>query len=725
MRNRIQLSALVVLLPSVLWACGPGTTNMIPPRFGDNDPDRNAEVVRRIQGAKAPPSRALIAGVHEAPAEVFLYDLTAGKLLWTQPAAGIQAAPIIAGEHVVTHEGRRIVGRHVDTGAEAFSMDDEHLFLAGAAGSGSTTVVAVTTGIGAQARSILSVFKGGQKERVVLGHSVGAPAVFAGMIFLPWDNQNASVFELGTLQEIARLRLVDEMISRAFSRDGQVYLGHNGLFRFSQSIASGSREKADFYRPAARELPGNPAFLQDAYRKPPPIDGAAHRVRLVWSPDTSGGNLGLAHDRLYLVYYRVVFALEANGSGIHWAQVMDKDVVGAESTDKGILVTDEEGKATLLGWQDGAVLWSRDLGHKVKAATVSANHLPGGATGTRTETLTDQLVEVAGLLDTRMVSARELAIGWLTERSDAEVTGHLIGLCEDQRAPNSVRAKACSALAERDNGAEEVMFALTRHASFLDGTTAPPVGPLSLAAVKMGKAEALPLMLEHLADPHTPERDLPALVTALGSLGSRKVIEPLEDFVRLYHAERWDDFLGQSLVLAIHAIRDIQGEKARPFFESLAADPMGMDDVRNAANASVIFLDEAKAKAVAAKAEKAKKENQPTDGTTAPGDVGAGDEKQEDKEGTAPAATEARRIDSASLRAILKPVQAKLQACVDQAKENARIIIILEGDGSVSKVSVAPTNLQACMAPLVTTCDFPANPTDDRRQLIYNVSRSD
>ena len=70
------------------------------------------------------------------------------------------------------------------------------------------------------------------------------------------------------------------------------------------------------------------------------------------------------------------------------------------------------------------------------------------------------------------------------------------------------------------------------------------------------------------------------------------------------------------------------------------------------------------------------------------------------------------------------PVRAELTACLGSAEghpSSARLILELGGDGSVQRVSFAPSSVQACMEPLVRSRTYPANRRGARQQIIHTI----
>ncbi|MFO0021643.1 MAG: hypothetical protein ACK6DV_04685, partial [Deltaproteobacteria bacterium] len=233
-------------------------------------------------------------------------------------------------------------------------------------------------------------------------------------------------------------------------------------------------------------MPGDPQLLRDAYQPPQGPNSAQNRVRLAYRPVVQAGSAAFADGSVYLVFYRLVFALSADGRSARWVARIPRDAVGVQMLDAGVLVLDEGGGAHLLATADGRETWSAELGHTLVFAAARADGLTGGAPRGDAIALRDQLWSAAQDSDARLVPLRELAVRLLAAMPEAEVTANVIAICDDRATTQSVRNAACEALAGRTTGADHVISALERHSAFLRGVRSPPVGALARAAVTMG-----------------------------------------------------------------------------------------------------------------------------------------------------------------------------------------------------------------------------------------------
>jgi outer membrane protein assembly factor BamB len=715
----MSIRTAALLLVAFANGCAGAASNAFQPTFPDNQPKDVEQVLGRLQAAAPAPQPQVGVGVTKDPDRLYAFDLESGKKQWQRPAKP-HTAPQIAGELVVTREPTGVIARRLQDGKRLFTVDNQTLHLAGASGEGSSAVIALSTGGGVGAHSKLVVVT--EQEiawEAEVDHAIGAPAVRAGMIFVPWANQNVSVLDVQSGEELARIRL-DTVAGHALVRGGSLYFGQRGLFRLTPSIRTGSKSQAAYAEPSLGDLPGNPSFLPNAYDPPPSPESGVHRIQLAWHPAGRGEEVTVAHDTAYLIFYKLVFALDARNGEVKWVHSHRSDIVGARAHGSGLLVADQKGKVQWLGAEHGHVRGSKEIGARPVFVRLPAEpRAPEGSPAAETQPLRDQLLQAAEVNDSRVLPARIFAVEQLSNLDAPEVTASLIALCDDQsRSPKELRETACQALTRRAVGAKHVLSALDRHASFLQNTGAPPVGALALAAVRMEEDQAVPKLISHLRDPETPADDLAPLLAALEQLGDRAAVEPIRDFLRLYHADRPSTALVKALGRAAHALVGLQGPVATETLEQVAEDPLAIPEVRDHARRALASLRQEQKDDDGDGKQRDKEPQDPEAGSAeeadqaeTPGDEGSG---------------RAPHITNADLERVLGPVKGKLKQCLrDDPKHprSARIVILVEGNGRVRTVSVNPDRLQSCVAPLVRSRDFPTTQGRRPEQLIYTLRR--
>ena len=76
------------------------------------------------------------------------------------------------------------------------------------------------------------------------------------------------------------------------------------------------------------------------------------------------------------------------------------------------------------------------------------------------------------------------------------------------------------------------------------------------------------------------------------------------------------------------------------------------------------------------------------------------------------------------LEASLEPVMTSMRACLTAANaRSARLVLDLEGDGTLRSVVTAPEALGACLEPLIRSVTFRGNSRNAREQVRYTLRR--
>ncbi|MCC7540623.1 MAG: PQQ-binding-like beta-propeller repeat protein [Deltaproteobacteria bacterium] len=731
-RGKLSL-ALVVVLAGCGGAISGGRFHS---RFPDNQAPAIRSVVSRVSSAGSDAdTRAIVVGV--ARDRVVAYDLAAGRQLWTRPASG-SSVPIVAGPMVVLSAGGRILGLDLASGAERFDEADEGLSLVGAGGDASRVAVALSAGSGAGgSRSVLRVYSasGGSIWEVSGEHAFGRPAVAGGLVFLPWDQQNLSVLDRGG-DEIARVRIGDDVVAHAFSDRGAVYFGERGVFRFDERAASGSRTSASYYAPTGREdLPGAPRFMPQGYRAVPAATSAESSLHLAWRPATGGEGLALDGDTLYAIFFRAVLGIDARSGDLKWAYVHPRDIVGTRVVSGGLLVACRGGTVTLIDRDSGTAPRGVSVGQPLVSAAFTGGDWSPGGSGDASSTLGDQLLALARVSDARLVPARRFAVRRLARLDDSAVTEHLIAIAGDPAIPPQVRQEAGTALAARTSGIEHMLAALEQHRSFLRNTSGPPVGYIARALAAAGAREGVPGLIAHLQDPSTPVEAMPDIVQALRTLGDRAAVEPIRSFLLLYHAEAPDEMLGNALTVAVEALARLGGADELPVIRAVAEAPWTLLPVRQAAQVQLAALERAAATAAAAQQPPPQQGGAEGGDTTAPAgggeQAGAGGEAGGEggegvviEAGTGPAG-DPRVLTGAQLDAAFLEQRPILVRCLGSAPGrplSARVTFVVTGEGVVQRVLVHPESVRACVEPIVRGMTFPLEGSRTQ-QYSYTIRR--
>jgi hypothetical protein len=701
----------MVLLLACCAACA-GAPAAFAARYPDNVEGDLSLLIQRIEAAPKREQPGIAVGVSTTH-QVYAYDLAARRVLWQVPSQPA-FAPLLTGSTVVIQEGERVVGLDLKTGAQRFQFAATGMHLVGADGEADGCVISLVSGQGTFAKSRV-VFMLGVTRRWSrdLDFPVGVPALVGNTVLVPWSNQYLSGLEADSGNEFARLRVRTGVISHALVSGGRVFAGsQNGIGLLTHDIIAANLQTGPHYSAPTEELPGRPLFLRDAYAtKPlPQPESAENRIRLTWQPEVDGKTVQLAGGNLYLAFYRFVFALDPKDLGLHWVYTHNVDLVGAHAERDGVVIADAKGEVRYLAAQSGNTLWVTSNAPPSLALELPGDQSAVGASAQGAVPISDvrkQLAAAAQDADSRLVPVRLLAVELLAKLPDPGATQDLLALCEDERTTVGIRKAACNALRLRTNGNEHVLAALARHAAFLDGTSAPPVGALAKAAATENELRAAPLLIAHLQDPNTPTPGLAELVRALGDLKDPNAASALAAFLLLYHADPVDEHLTHALEFAPEALVRLQGAGARETLAKVVADPLSAGTVQDAARKALTQLDE-----------------QARAGETTPeAEQLAAARASEPPKPVAPRAPAHITVDV--INQALLPVHDKLQACVRTAKPDAfqaRVVLVVE-DGQVLMVSVLPEPLQPCIEPLIRSQRFPITQMSQRERVTYEIKR--
>ena len=374
-RARLARAMLSIAFPTLLLACGGGASGAFGPTYPDNQAASIDQVAARLRAGAAPDAAPVAVGLTNAPHHLYAVDLATGSLQWKVAVQHPASAPQIGGPLVYLHETRGIVARDLATGAERFVVEDDALHLAGrrAAKASGRRWRSPPAEAWARVPSSWSPAGGSLEHEIVVEQALGAPTVAAGMVFVPWATQNLSVLDAESGDELARVRITDTPVARAFRVGDDLYFGQRGVFRFTPSVVSGLRAESAYFEPMAREIPGDPALMVDPYRPTPTPDSALHRIRFVWRPSGEGETMRFADDTVYAVFYRFVFALDPDADAVRWIYQHPEDIVGAVA---------HEGGVTLAG-PGGRLRLRRRPERSPAMARIGRRHSHGGRTPSR------------------------------------------------------------------------------------------------------------------------------------------------------------------------------------------------------------------------------------------------------------------------------------------------------------------------------------------------------
>ncbi|HEX6243967.1 MAG TPA: hypothetical protein VFZ61_23790, partial [Polyangiales bacterium] len=575
MKRRTQFLPFALLLA----ACGAAP---LAPKFAPPATPTEAQVAANIVAAEARSERPAIVALRADNGNLCAWDLEA-RLLW-ETAVRAKSAPLVVGDVVVLQEADAITVRDLATGKLHVELERDAR-LVGADAVGDAVALSLAHGQGSEGLTGEVVFLAGSDVRWAksLPQAVGVPALVKHQVLVPWATQRLSVLSAADGSELSRWSFRNLMVGQALVDRGHVYVGQHGWLRVAGDLPDRQQGPVALLSPQKRALPGQPGMLRDGYAPVAAPDHASHKIRLDWRPSPDAST-AVDSDAALFRYYSMAFGLVAQRDEVGWARTFDHDLVGGSVLGGGALLVDDQGTLRFVD-AHGVTRLKRELGKKLRVATLRAGGFAPPANAPALEqpaaSIYDQLLAAARSEDERLHPGRAFAIQQLGKLSDPGLTRELIALCAQKAGkPQPAQLAACDELGKRDGNANDILEALRQKASFLVGTSEPPVGALARAAGRMQLKQAAPLLLSHAEDPHTAVADLAPLFQALEALEVQAAIPQLERFVRLHHAEPAGSDLTPALSAAVSVLANLRAKAARGTLEQVASDALSLEPVR-------------------------------------------------------------------------------------------------------------------------------------------------
>ncbi|MFT3922061.1 MAG: hypothetical protein QM778_05970 [Myxococcales bacterium] len=672
-----------------LSACG---GSQLAPKFAPPETPTEAKVAENIVKASPRQERAVLVGVLADAPKLAAWDFN-GSLLWEIPVEA-KSAPLVVGDAVVLREAAGVVVRDLATGAERVTLDDGGE-LVGADGVGNALVVSLAFKDEAGSHGSL-VFVVGDSVRweKELAQAVGTPALVENQVLVPWGTQHLSVLSADNGAELARWTFHNLMVGQALVDRERVFVGQLGWLKVEKDLPAHQDGPLTLLAPTKRVLPGQPPLLRDGYAVVPEPDHATHKVKLEWRPGATPGVV--EGDLAVFRFYRMAFGVAGQEDRVRWVRTFEHDLVGSATQPGGVFLADDQGVVRFVDGQ-GATRSKLELKRPLRAVSLRPGSfvpaLAGQALENLEPSLHDQLLSAARLDDDRLFPGRAFAVQHLAHTDDARLTAELIGLCTKQNGlGNAAQLAACDELAKRDGNSKEILEALRQRASFLEGTSAPPVGALAQAAARSKLKAAAPLLLARAEDPNTPASELVPVFQALEGLEYAPAIAWLDRFVRLHHAEPAGSDLAAPLQTALDVLGKLRAKNARGTLEAVANDELTLEPIRQKAKDALAVLDAPPPKHEEPKAEPVKA-------------------KQVAPE-PEPALTDPRpyALDSAAVQKAFRPLQAAIERCLeaDASKpKSVRLAMIVTGGGQLEGFFATPTSVQGCADAILRNAKFP------------------
>jgi outer membrane protein assembly factor BamB len=527
-----------------------------------------SEVYSKLRNAKPAPAANLVVSVGENN-KIIGTPLAEGEA-WTATHA-LDARPIIAGSVVVVSGNNEVAALDTATGKKLWARPTGGLPVLGAGDDGAVTAVTMQRSGGS---TLLIVSREGSvKRQIETDKQLGAPAVFGGIVFVPWANQYVSAIDPTSGDEIGRVTLRDK-VSRAMVVGGTLYFAEHGYVRFDEKIGGASQGKANRVSIPTRELPGTPRVFSSGAEKTPVVANAHDRDRLYARPN-DGEPIALDSGRFYATYYRLVFGFATEGNSLAWVRHNSADIIGGRAAAGGLVLCDEEGKIMILDARTGMPASEKKVGEPIKSCTVHADSFSVPRTATAGPSLGQQITDAVTLREATLATAQRLLIRELGTIQDESATKTLIDIASDPRSVPVLVADARTALAGRRNGQKYMEEALSKHYDYLhDVLRSPPVGPIADALAAMKDPNAAPLIASHLFDPAISDDDVKRSAAALAAVATPKELPVLKQFFAMYRGTAASDEVSVAVASVAEAMLRLDAKGTRPMIEAATKDGM-------------------------------------------------------------------------------------------------------------------------------------------------------
>jgi outer membrane protein assembly factor BamB len=573
--------AALLLLGCGAVACGGGQTrlNLFSTDWTDDGGASIDRVWQRVRAGTIPPAADVVVGVAESDRKLIGVSLTNGSK-WTYDHP-LDARPIVTGSVVVASGGGEVIALDASSGRLVWRRPTGGLALLGAGDDGTVTVAAFRRG-GDTGSVLLAVTHDGQMVRQIESEkALGAPAVVAGLAFVPWAGQYVSVIDLANGDETARVTLRQET-SRAWTEGGTLWFGGIGYVRFDERIRDASRGRAATASVPPRELPGMPKLIP-AGTVPLAADANAEdKTREYAKPIATDSGASLQDGHWYGTYFRIAMGFESEHSKLSWVHLHDADFIGGAAAAGGLMLCDDRGRVTEFDAGTGAVLGELSLGEPLHGCVVNVDTQRASGTPMNPKPLSAQLAEAVRADDPQLVIVQKLLLRELATVPDESATKTLVDAASDPRTSPDLLVDVRTALANRRNGASFMEAALVRHYDFLkDVLRTPPVGPIAQALGAMKERAAAPLLAAHLLDPADTEDDVKQTAAALAVIAGPNEVPELREFFGMYRATAEDDDMAAAVVNIGQALAATGDKAARSQIEAAAADPSTVSYARD------------------------------------------------------------------------------------------------------------------------------------------------
>jgi hypothetical protein len=569
------LRSLARLLAALLASCGPHASELAL----EAGPPRRLEPLEtlsaRLPLALAP---APFAGVVAASASGLtgsaLEPEASVRRPW-QHEAVITEPPLLARRLAVFGEGSRLVALDVAAGEPIWSIQRGNAHLEALADDG--TLSALVLSSPRRDQRWLSVVDRSGRERL---HSaslpgLGAVALIAGTLLVPWGGHMLSTVDVGSGAELSR-SMVDPALHDALWIGRELFVAGPPWWRLSHSPG------------AAQALPSRP-LPGHAQIGAASIAASAdpELTRLFAMPAREG-----SEPAPFLASYgRLVMSFEGSRGSLQWVRVLPGAVLAAVAAEGSYATCDSTGAVRVLSADGSRSLVALRLSRTrrdesalqscVLGAGLAWPRLEPAAPAPAPEPLIEQLANVLALSDPDLANAQRFLARELAARPEPDATRALIALAARRSADPILQSEAEDLLATRRNGQEFMLQALERAGPrSADPVSRAPIGALADALLALGEHRAAPLLAAQMNQlGHSPQ-ELERVARALEKLATEAEYSPLVVFFSVYRTSADQPPLVEAVSAVARTLLRIGAAPGRRLVEIATRDPLTVPGVR-------------------------------------------------------------------------------------------------------------------------------------------------
>jgi hypothetical protein len=487
----------------------------------------------------------------------------------------ISEPPLLARRLVVFGEGSRLMALDLAAGAPIWSIERGSAHLEALADDGTLSAL-VLSSAGRDQRWLVVVDRSG-RERLhgAALPGLGAVAVIAGTLLVPWGGHMLSTVDVATGAELSR-STVDPALHDALWIGRELFVAGPPWWRLSRSPGA-----AQALPP--RPLPGRAQIGAESIAAS--ADPELTRLFAMPAPAGSGPAPFLAS------YGRLVMSFEGSRGSLQWLRVLPGAVLGAVAAEESYATCDSTGTVRVLS-RDGsrslvALRLSRarsnesPLSSCVLGAGLGWPRAESAAPTPAPEPLIDQLAHVLALSDPDLANAQRFLARELAARPEPDATRALIALAARRSADPILQSEAEDLLATRRNGQEFMLQALERAGPrSADPVSRAPIGALADALLALGEQRAAPLLAAQMNQlGHSPQ-ELERVARALEKLATEAEYSPLVVFFSVYRTSADQLELVEAVSAVGRTLLRIGAAPGRRLVEIATRDPLTVPGVR-------------------------------------------------------------------------------------------------------------------------------------------------